>query len=325
MVTPATIEPRDADGDGAGGCPHGVRRLAARGRRAGPLPRAAAALRPSRRTGDLRPDPYVPALEHPDEHAHRLDRLWRRPDCCGSRDRRRRRGPRCARRHRRHAVDRPAPPRHDRRCGGLRRGRSGRVDAPRVRRPDAEGVGAATRTSRCSSASDRPRTSTGSWPVPPCRPSPTSTSGPCSSTPRSATATGQPGSPLDETFWVAQSDGATSAATSWKIDDGSYRVVVMNADGSPGVDVEGSLSVRVPVLGVLAVSGLAGGGLLLVDRRVPAGRRSASRRVDACSADVCRVAAGRARAHSGRVISAHTEHRAAGRGREHPGAAVGGG
>ena len=58
--------------------------------------------------------------------------------------------------------------------------------------------------------------------------------------------TQQPGSPLDETFWVAQSDGATSAATSWKIDDGSYRVVVMNADGSPGVDVDGSLAVRVP-------------------------------------------------------------------------------
>jgi len=73
-----------------------------------------------------------------------------------------------------------------------------------------------------------------------------------------------PHSPLDETFWVAQSDGATSAAASWKIDDGSYRVVVMNADGSPGVGVDGSLSVKVPVLGALTVGSLAGGGLLLV-------------------------------------------------------------
>ena len=73
-----------------------------------------------------------------------------------------------------------------------------------------------------------------------------------------------PGSPLDETFWVAQSDGATSAATSWKIQNGSYRVVVMNADGSAGVGVDGSLAVKVPVVGVLAVSGLVGGGLLLV-------------------------------------------------------------
>ena len=74
----------------------------------------------------------------------------------------------------------------------------------------------------------------------------------------------QPGSPLDETFWVAQSDGATSAETSWKAQDGSYRIVVMNADGSPGVDVDGSLSLRVPLLGTLAKTGLAGGGALVV-------------------------------------------------------------
>ena len=74
----------------------------------------------------------------------------------------------------------------------------------------------------------------------------------------------QPGSPLDETFWVAQSDGTTSTAASWKAHDGSYRVVVMNADGSPGVDVEGSLALRVPVLGTLAVTGLVGGGTLVV-------------------------------------------------------------
>ena len=74
----------------------------------------------------------------------------------------------------------------------------------------------------------------------------------------------QPGSPLDESFWVAQSDGATSASASWKAEDGSYRVVVMNADGSPGVDVDGSLALRVPILGTLAVTALAGGGALVV-------------------------------------------------------------
>ena len=93
--------------------------------------------------------------------------------------------------------------------------------------------------------------------------------------------TQQPGSPLDETFWVAQSDGATSAATSWKIDDGSYRVVVMNVDGSAGVDVDGSLAVRVPLLGAIAVSSLVGGGLLRRHRRDPAGLRSAPQGRDA--------------------------------------------
>ena len=74
----------------------------------------------------------------------------------------------------------------------------------------------------------------------------------------------QPGSPLDETFWVAQSDGATSASASWKAQDGSYQIVVMNADGSPGVDVDGSVSLRVPLLGTLAKTGLAAGGTLVV-------------------------------------------------------------
>ena len=74
----------------------------------------------------------------------------------------------------------------------------------------------------------------------------------------------QPGSPLDETFWVTQSDGETSASASWKAQDGSYRIVVMNADGSPGVDVDGSVSLRVPLLGTLAKTGLAAGGTLVV-------------------------------------------------------------
>ena len=72
------------------------------------------------------------------------------------------------------------------------------------------------------------------------------------------------GSPLDETFWVAQSDGATSAAANWRIDDGSYRVVVMNADGSPGVDVRAEVSVDVPVLQAITFAGLIGGTVLLV-------------------------------------------------------------
>jgi hypothetical protein len=76
--------------------------------------------------------------------------------------------------------------------------------------------------------------------------------------------TRSPGSPLDETFWVAQSDGATSAATSWRIDNGSYRVVVMNADGSAGVDVHADVSVEVPVLRAITLAGLAGGTVLLV-------------------------------------------------------------
>jgi hypothetical protein len=69
-------------------------------------------------------------------------------------------------------------------------------------------------------------------------------------------------SPLDESFWVAKSDG-TSATTNWKIRDGSYRVVIMNADGSPDVNVDGRLAVRIAHLTAVG-TGLLAGGLAVV-------------------------------------------------------------
>ena len=72
-----------------------------------------------------------------------------------------------------------------------------------------------------------------------------------------------PGSPLDETFWVAQSTGSASAETTWDVQDGHYRVVVMNADGSPGIQVEGDFGLHVPRV-VDIGAGLLAGGLVLV-------------------------------------------------------------
>jgi hypothetical protein len=70
--------------------------------------------------------------------------------------------------------------------------------------------------------------------------------------------TTRPGSPLDESFWVAKSDG-TTATTNWEIRDGSYRVVIMNADGSPDVNVDGRLALRIPHLTAVGAGVLAGG------------------------------------------------------------------
>jgi hypothetical protein len=70
-------------------------------------------------------------------------------------------------------------------------------------------------------------------------------------------------SPLDQPFWVEQAHGKTSATADWKIRHGSYRVVVMNADGSPDVSVDGRLSARVPNLSAIGASVL-GGGLFVV-------------------------------------------------------------
>jgi hypothetical protein len=80
----------------------------------------------------------------------------------------------------------------------------------------------------------------------------------------------QVASPLDQTFWVARSDGASSAATTWKFRDGNYRVVVMNADGSAGIDTDARFTLRVPHLTAIGGTALAAGlvlmgfGLLLI-------------------------------------------------------------
>ena len=71
-------------------------------------------------------------------------------------------------------------------------------------------------------------------------------------------------SPLDQSFWVAQADGRTAAGTTWRIREGSYRIVVMNADGSPGIEVDGRFGLHVPRLTAIARTALAGGLILVV-------------------------------------------------------------
>lgn len=76
--------------------------------------------------------------------------------------------------------------------------------------------------------------------------------------------------PEAQTFWVASAAGVGEQTLTWDPADGSWTVVVMNADGRPGIDVRADLGARVPALpwiglGVL-VAGVvfaAGGGLLI--------------------------------------------------------------
>jgi hypothetical protein len=69
--------------------------------------------------------------------------------------------------------------------------------------------------------------------------------------------------PGEQDFWVSRSEGARTAHASWKVHDGRYRMVVMNADGSPGVDVDGTVAAHVPLL-LGAGATAAAGGLGLV-------------------------------------------------------------
>jgi hypothetical protein len=80
--------------------------------------------------------------------------------------------------------------------------------------------------------------------------------------------------PGSQNFWVASSSGAGARTLTWNPDDGSWTVVVMNADGSPAIDVRADLGARFPALpwiGLgLLVAGVvfAIGGALLISRAI---------------------------------------------------------
>jgi hypothetical protein len=72
-----------------------------------------------------------------------------------------------------------------------------------------------------------------------------------------------PPRPATQDFWVARSTGERSAAIDWKVRDGSYRVVIMNADGSADVAAHGTFAVTVPHLAAVLL-GIIGAGLILL-------------------------------------------------------------
>jgi hypothetical protein len=85
--------------------------------------------------------------------------------------------------------------------------------------------------------------------------------------PRSGTA--QPERPADQTFWTV-SDSGTTATVDWKVSDGSYRLVVMNADAGPNVAVKSEAALTVPHVFGIGLGALIGGvvvallGVLLI-------------------------------------------------------------
>ena len=79
-----------------------------------------------------------------------------------------------------------------------------------------------------------------------------------------------PAPPGDQTFWVARDSGAESAAIDWKVRDGQYRAVVMNADGSLDVASHGTFGVKVPNLSTIALVLMIGGLVMAVGGLVAA-------------------------------------------------------
>ena len=77
--------------------------------------------------------------------------------------------------------------------------------------------------------------------------------------------------PGTQRFWVASAAGSGARTVVWDPSKGSWTVVVMNADGRPGIDVRTDLGARMPdvvwvAVGLLAAGAVfaAGGGLLVV-------------------------------------------------------------
>lgn len=74
---------------------------------------------------------------------------------------------------------------------------------------------------------------------------------------------GEPaGAPGDQDWWEASDLGET-ASLGWTVRDGDWVVVVMNADASRDVDVAGSVTVDLPILGPISIGALLTGLAIL--------------------------------------------------------------
>ncbi len=75
---------------------------------------------------------------------------------------------------------------------------------------------------------------------------------------------GRPAAPAGEDIWVASTQGSGQQTLDWEVRDGRWSVVVMNPDGSRGIDADVSAGVKIGILEPLGWSLLGGATLLLL-------------------------------------------------------------
>ena len=98
---------------------------------------------------------------------------------------------------------------------------------------------------------------------------------------REGSGTATPKAPASQDFWVAKSVGQR-ADVKWKVHDGSYRAVVMNVDGKPGVKADSHYEVGVPYLSTAGLAAMLAGiiaigaGIVLIVSGVGGGGSAAS-------------------------------------------------
>jgi hypothetical protein len=70
------------------------------------------------------------------------------------------------------------------------------------------------------------------------------------------------GPPAEQDIWTAQTSGAGTQQLSWEPAEGDWMLVVMNADGSPGLQVEARAGAEFPALAGIGWGVLVGGVFL---------------------------------------------------------------
>jgi hypothetical protein len=86
---------------------------------------------------------------------------------------------------------------------------------------------------------------------------------PFNATYRTEPGSAKPARPADQRIWAASAHGTGMQTLTWDVKHGDWSVVVMNADGSRGVDTGVSAGADFPILAALAW-GSVGSGLVLL-------------------------------------------------------------
>ena len=73
-----------------------------------------------------------------------------------------------------------------------------------------------------------------------------------------------PAAPTSQTFWTAEMSGTGTQTLEWQLETGTYSLVLMNQDGSSGVDLDMAVGAKVPLIFGFGVGMVVGGIVALV-------------------------------------------------------------
>jgi hypothetical protein len=93
--------------------------------------------------------------------------------------------------------------------------------------------------------------------------------------------------PTEQSFWAALASGVGTQTLTWKVRDGNWSVVLMNADGSRGVSADIDLGAKLSFLLWVALGLLIGGALVTGGSAALVVLAARTPRTAACTAGAC--------------------------------------